>query len=174
MPDRSTIPSGYERVYAARQRAAALLGTDDLVVRFSADRIEVSPQGTEFFYLSPTVTPDQALPDWTVALREVRKPSGRHTHQGGMILFVLEGEGYSIIDGDRFDWKAGDAVLMPFRRGGIEHQHFNLAPDKPAIWIAFISEWARQHVGSELVQGDTSQDWKNTHSYDGKIGAADE
>jgi len=48
--------------------------------------------------------------------------SHRHTHTEAM-LYVLEGRGYSEIDGRRHDWEAGDAVHVPPRM--TTHEHFN-------------------------------------------------
>ena len=48
--------------------------------------------------------------------------SHRHTHTEAM-LYVLEGTGYSEIDGQRYDWSAGDAVHVPPRM--TLHEHFN-------------------------------------------------
>jgi quercetin dioxygenase-like cupin family protein len=51
-----------------------------------------------------------------------RTRSHRHTHTEAM-LYVLEGTGYSEIDGKRYDWEAGDAVHVPPRM--TLHEHFN-------------------------------------------------
>lgn len=48
--------------------------------------------------------------------------SHSHTHTEAM-LYVLEGRGYSLIDGERHEWKAGDAVHVPPRM--TLHGHFN-------------------------------------------------
>jgi quercetin dioxygenase-like cupin family protein len=48
--------------------------------------------------------------------------SHSHTHTEAM-LYVLEGRGYSLIDGVRHEWSAGDAVHIPPRM--THHGHFN-------------------------------------------------
>jgi quercetin dioxygenase-like cupin family protein len=48
--------------------------------------------------------------------------SHRHTHTEAM-LYALEGHGYSLIDGTRYDWEAGDAVHIPPRM--TLHEHLN-------------------------------------------------
>ncbi len=55
--------------------------------------------------------------------------SQKHGHQNEALLYVLEGVGYEIHDGIRYDWTAGDLVLI---HGGSVHQHFNADPDNPA------------------------------------------
>jgi quercetin dioxygenase-like cupin family protein len=48
--------------------------------------------------------------------------SHKHAHTEAM-LYVLEGKGYSEVDGERYDWEAGDAVHVPPRM--TVHEHFN-------------------------------------------------
>jgi quercetin dioxygenase-like cupin family protein len=48
--------------------------------------------------------------------------SHKHAHTEAM-LYVLEGRGYSLIDGTRYDWEEGDAVHVPPRM--TVHEHFN-------------------------------------------------
>ncbi len=48
--------------------------------------------------------------------------SHKHAHTEAM-LYVLEGKGYSEIDGVRYEWQAGDAVHVPPRM--TVHEHFN-------------------------------------------------
>ncbi len=51
-----------------------------------------------------------------------RTRSHRHTHTEAM-LYVLEGTGYSEIDGKRYAWQTGDAVHVPPRM--TLHEHVN-------------------------------------------------
>ncbi len=51
-----------------------------------------------------------------------RSGSHRHAHTEAM-LYVLEGQGYSMIDGERVDWEDGDAVHVPPRM--TVHEHYN-------------------------------------------------
>ncbi len=53
---------------------------------------------------------------------EPGKHSGKHGHMEA-ILYVLQGEGYSIIDGERFDWKKGS--LFQVQGPQTVHQHYN-------------------------------------------------
>jgi quercetin dioxygenase-like cupin family protein len=50
--------------------------------------------------------------------------SHKHAHTEAM-LYVLEGRGYSLIDGQRYDWEEGDAVHVPPRM--TVHEHFNVS-----------------------------------------------
>ncbi len=47
--------------------------------------------------------------------------TGKHFH-GEEAMFIIEGEGYSVVDGKRYDWDTGSCLFMPY---GSVHQHFN-------------------------------------------------
>jgi mannose-6-phosphate isomerase-like protein (cupin superfamily) len=57
--------------------------------------------------------------------------TGRHRH-GEESMHILEGEGFSIIGGRRFDWRTGSTLQIPF---GADHQHFNTG-EVPALYIS--------------------------------------
>lgn len=57
--------------------------------------------------------------------------TGRHRH-GEESLHILEGEGFSIVDGQRFDWHKGSTIQIPYRA---EHQHFNRGGG-PAVYLS--------------------------------------
>ena len=58
-----------------------------------------------------------------------------HGHQYDAVFYVLEGKGYEIHDGKRYDWKAGDAFFP--HPGGSVHQHYNADPERPARVVVF-------------------------------------
>ena len=68
--------------------------------------------------------------------------------------------GYPIVDGERWDWKKGSLVLLPMKPGGVEHQHFNLDPGGPSIWVAFVPIALTEHVASQLKQTETSPEYE--------------
>lgn len=62
----------------------------------------------------------------TAIFEEVPNTSShKHIHTEAM-LYVLEGSGYSEIDGQRYDWSQGDAVHVPPKM--TTHEHFNPSP----------------------------------------------
>jgi hypothetical protein len=103
---------------------------------------------------------ETALDDWVVFVQNIKTHSGKHRHQGGLVIYILEGEGYTIVDGERHDWEAGDLLLLPVKPGGVEHQHFNRYNDKPAKWIAFISPALFEWGATEMVQIENHPDYK--------------
>jgi quercetin dioxygenase-like cupin family protein len=59
-------------------------------------------------------------------------PGGRtqkHGHVNEAAFYILDGVGYEVHDGVRYDWKAGDIAIV---HNNCVHQHFNASPDKPA------------------------------------------
>lgn len=104
--------------------------------------------------------PELAVPFWILFQIRVQKHSGKHTHQGGLALFVLEGKGYTVVDGVRYDWEKDDLVILPIKPGGCEHQHFNADPDNPAIWQAFIFDLHSAAMGHPLEQKEEVKDWQ--------------
>ncbi|HYK97234.1 MAG TPA: hypothetical protein VEU77_02460 [Candidatus Acidoferrales bacterium] len=111
-----------------------------------------SRQGTSQFYVMPQFE-ELALTQWVVFVRDhTGVPSGRHTHQGGITIFGVEGDGYSVVNGQRFDWTAEDAVLLPIVPGGLDHQHFRARDDRPSKFMGIIYEPLVVGLGAEMVQ----------------------
>jgi quercetin dioxygenase-like cupin family protein len=132
-----------------------------IVLKVADTTQQQSRQGLLRFYLDSTIT-DTPLRDWTVFTHEVRTQSGKHRHQGGLVIYVIDGAGYSVVDGERIDWAKGDLLLLPLRKGGVEHQHFNENPAKPALWMAFIHVPTREYVASEMTQTEVAPDYKQS------------
>lgn len=55
--------------------------------------------------------------------------SQKHGHVNEAAFYILDGEGYEIHDGVRYDWKAGDIAIV---HNNCVHQHFNASDTKPA------------------------------------------
>ena len=59
-------------------------------------------------------------------------PGGRtqkHGHVNEAAFYILDGKGYEVHDGIRYDWSAGDVAIVHMN---CVHQHFNADPVKPA------------------------------------------
>jgi quercetin dioxygenase-like cupin family protein len=55
--------------------------------------------------------------------------SQKHGHVNEAAFYILDGNGYEIHDGVRYDWKAGDVAIV---HNNCVHQHHNADPVKPA------------------------------------------
>lgn len=111
-------------------------------------------------------TPDMeytASNNMMVFLHRIVHHSGRHRHQGGYSLFVLEGKGYTTVDGVRHDWEEGDLILLPIKPGGVEHQHFNEDPRGASRWMALVSRPLIEIISRRVEQKEVHPDWKKLH-----------
>ena len=146
------LASTGEMVLYQRRKFVEQQMTGKVVIHEKDREYEQSRQSYSKFYLQPHTFSDHALRDWQVFKQDIRKHSGSHKHQGGLVIFCLEGKGYSVIDGVRHDWEPGDLLLLPAKPGGVEHQHFNLEEGKPCKWIAFIYWPYWDMLASEMAQ----------------------
>lgn len=65
----------------------------------------------------------------------VLPPGGRndgHGHQNEAFFYILEGRGYELHDGQRYDWSEGDAVVV---HNDCVHWHNNADPEHRAVAI---------------------------------------
>jgi len=107
------------------------------VVRLSELPLENNEQGLMRWYLHPAIT-DTVLSTLSIYRQEIPRGSrsGRLKFQGAQILFIVEGRGYTMLDGVKHAWEAGDVVSLPCKRDGIIVQHFNSDPQKLAVFLA--------------------------------------
>ncbi|MDP2731285.1 MAG: cupin domain-containing protein [Dehalococcoidales bacterium] len=120
---------------------------------------EQSRQGLTKTYINEDNWDEIATPDWEIFIQRILKHSGCHIHQGGLVIHVLEGKGYSIVDSQRFDWEQGDLIILPIKPGGVKHQHFNTGPDSPVMWMAFRYETMLDQVCVGITQVEAHPDW---------------
>ena len=69
-----------------------------------------------------------------------------HGHQNEALFYILEGRGYEIHDGQRYDWSAGDLVLV---HTDSVHRHYN-PYDEQATAIVMKAKCAWMYLG--LIQ----------------------
>ena len=70
-------------------------------------------------------------PDCSTCTSRSTAPGGRsqkHGHVNEAAFYILDGVGYEIHDGVRYDWKAGDIAIV---HNNCVHQHFNASPTSP-------------------------------------------
>ena len=159
--ERGTIPqTPYEIFIRSRKEFLERQQTGQVVIKPSDREFYLTRQGRLMYHINPEIHKDTPLQDWRVFSHDLKTQSGKHRHQGGLVIYVLEGKGYSIVDGERKDWEKGDLVLLPMKPGGVEHQHFNLNPGTPAIWAAFINIPIQEFLASDLQQAENSPDFK--------------
>lgn len=162
-----TLPDPwYEKLIEDMQGRSRRAGTGSILIRAKELPWYQNRQARVRYYLLPPYKADTALQTVAVFEQIIHRHSGMHRHQGGLAIYVLEGEGHTIVDDERYDWTAGDLVLLPIKPGGVAHQHFNRYPDKPARWLAFIPMAFQEYLASEVVQIETSPDWRSPATAD--------
>ena len=75
-----------------------------VVIRGKDIRWEQNRQSVIKPYLNPANWSKWGSPEWMMFCNHIKKQSGKHVHQGGLGIFVLQGRGYTVVDGERFDW----------------------------------------------------------------------
>jgi gentisate 1,2-dioxygenase len=147
-----------------RQRAAKGI----IHIKGSEQQWELNRQGRCRFY-THLGRSDLANPDWICFRHEIHTHSGVHVHQGGLALLVTRGQGYTVCDGRRADWKEGDVILLPIEPGGVEHQHFNVG-DEPCEWVAFAFNPWLDAMGNGYEQRQNHPDYKDDLPATGSVG----
>src|SRR6266849_5287460 len=96
------------------------------LVRGKERRPEWTRQGKIAWYLHPLIK-DYSVRNLLIFMQEIPpgSRSGKQKHPGGLCHFILEGRGYTIVEGEKHEWDAGDAVVLPVKPNGITYQHFN-------------------------------------------------
>jgi len=64
-----------------------------------------------------------------------------------MIIYVLEGEGYTLIEDQRVEWAAGDAVYVPVWAW---HQHSNTSKTSLCRYVACENAPLMQNLGAAV------------------------
>ncbi len=70
-----------------------------------------------------------------------------HGHQNEAAFYILEGRGYEIHDGQRYDWEKDDLVIV---HNDSVHQHFNADPERRALALTMKAKAAWMYLG--LIQ----------------------
>lgn len=152
---RDTYEATLKRMADARRRAQE----GQVVMRWADIPWKQCRQGLVKVFLDP-VDNALALMGWHIFVQDVRVHSGKHRHQGGISIYAIEGKGYTVVDGVRYDWEAGDLLLLPFKPGGVVHQHFNAEPGQSCRWLGIIYDQWQIVVGSIMEQREDHPDFK--------------
>jgi quercetin dioxygenase-like cupin family protein len=83
----------------------------------------------------------------TIGGLEPGQTATKHRHTYETILYVLEGEGFTVIEGQRVEWKAGDAVYIPVWAW---HQHTNRSSTNRCRYVACENAPLMQNLNAAL------------------------
>lgn len=70
--------------------------------------------------------------------------TSRHRHNYETVIYVVEGQGMTLIEDRRIEWKAGDAVYIPVWAW---HEHANLSDDSSCLYVACENAPLLQNLG---------------------------
>lgn len=87
----------------------------------------------------------------TIGLLEPSQTTSRHRHTYETILYVLEGQGCTIIEDRRIEWNPGDAVYIPVWAW---HQHVNASASTRCRYVACENAPLLQNLAAAMRQED--------------------
>ena len=129
--------SRYQQLIDLRDTERERIASSSVCVNGRKIPWEVNPQGTMKWYMHPNI--DSTAHKFVIFYSQEIPPgsrSGKQRCQGGVVFVVVEGEGYTVIDEQRYDWKKNDLLQLPIKPEGVVFQHFNGRHTKPALLIA--------------------------------------
>jgi hypothetical protein len=123
----------YDELMELRDEQRARMDTAIKVVKGSDLPWEQNRQGKTQWYLHPMLD-DVAINSMILGVTEIPPGSrtGRQKMQGGQVIFVWQGRGYTDIDGVQHHWEEQDVINLPSLAEGIVVQHVNVDPEVPA------------------------------------------
>jgi gentisate 1,2-dioxygenase len=135
------------------------------VVRYKDLPLEKNENGLMRWFMHPAMQ-DIVLKTLSIYEQELppRGRSGRVHFQGGQVMFIVEGNGYTLIDGVKHAWKKRDVLNLPLKKDGITVQHFNSEENQPARFLVvepnlFAALSVDRGCGFELLEA--SPDYKS-------------
>ena len=88
------------------------------------------------------------IPSFTISVNitVIKKGSNdrKHRHYYETLMFILDGRGHSVIEVEKVEWEAGDALHIP---PWSWHQHFNSDPEREIRYLAATNAPLLQNVG---------------------------
>jgi quercetin dioxygenase-like cupin family protein len=154
----------FELLMKQRDEEREAKKTAKVVVKGKELPLEMNRMGLFRWYLHPYQkdAAHRALLIWVQEIPPGSR-SGKQKTQGGRIHYVLEGRGYTEVDGVRHEWKQGDMILLPIKTYGVVYQHVNSDPKAKARIVAAepnIYAGLGVDLGSGFEQLEDSPDCK--------------
>jgi hypothetical protein len=101
---------------------------------------ELTPLGLLRWYLNPDLDGPTVRSLYRFELEiPAGSRSGKWFHQGGVIHYVLEGEGHTVLDDVQHEWEVDDVIAIPTRINGVAFQHVNTGPGPVRLLITLAN-----------------------------------
>ncbi|MSP97091.1 MAG: hypothetical protein EXR29_07685 [Betaproteobacteria bacterium] len=125
-----------EWLFELRDRQRELKKNAAWLIRGDAVPWESNRQGRMQWYLHPAIE-NSAVRSMMFYRQEIppRSRSGAQKSPGGAVILVVQGRGYTLLDGVRHNWEAEDVINIPIRTDGVTVQHFNSDAVEPVVMV---------------------------------------
>jgi quercetin dioxygenase-like cupin family protein len=97
------------------------------------------------------VAPETGFKTWGTVSMIAEIPPGWHTGEhahGEEAIYIVSGQGLSVVNGVRYDWANGSTLWIPF---GARHQHFN-AGSEPARYYSIMAVHLERFLGLHKLE----------------------
>jgi len=153
-----------EQLFKMRDEQRDMVKKGTKVVKGQQLPVETNRMGLYRWYLHPKLDDraTKAIMLWTQEI-PAGSHSGKQKHQGGRVHYVLEGKGYTVVDGVKHDWEKGDVILLPIKPNGVVFQHFNSDTKNKARLVAAEPNWTDAlgvDLGAAFEQVENAPEFK--------------
>jgi len=117
--------SEYDRTIELAEETARRARSGPIVVHTRDLRLEhLEARGRTRAYISEPQILGSMVQTMAMFVAEIAPggKSGKHRHFNEAMIYIRQGHGHSIIEGERYDWSEDDVVSIPLYAW---HQHFN-------------------------------------------------
>ncbi len=127
----------YDELFRMRDEWRQRISQAVKIVKGKNLQWEINRHGKMKWYLHPALT-DRAIRSLMIFVQEIPPLSrtGKQKHQGGLVHYIIEGRGYTVLNGVKHEWEEGDFLVLPTFPNGVEYQHFNTDPNRTVLLIA--------------------------------------
>ena len=77
-----------------------------------------------------------------------------HRHNYETLIYIVEGRGYSLIEGKKLEWESGDSIYIPVWNW---HQHVNSDQKNQAKYIACENTPLLQNLGGIALREERQE-----------------
>ncbi len=117
--------------YGLREELQRLRKVPRVIKRKDLEKALEQKKGPQLYNVN-IITPKEKVTQVLYAHYVLIAPGGKsdkHGHMNEAMFYILDGKGHEIHDGVRYDWEAGDVVVV---ENSCVHQHFNDDPNRIA------------------------------------------
>lgn len=131
--------------YQRAESPVVLLPTQ--LVHHDVEQVETEfPAGRPTFFIVDVPAKTMCM---TIGTLQPGQESGRHRHSYETIMYITEGQGYTMVENRRVDWQAGDAVYVPVWAW---HHNVNLSQDAVARYVSCDNAPQLHHAGVAMFE----------------------